>query len=149
MRRVLTTMSDGEAHTSHLAAQTLASMVVASRAACLDRSGLQPWIQSILMALPIESSKLFAGKVQEAKLWDTEEDKVGQRKAFLKPSSSGYYKQQTSAKGKGPAAENSSASATQAKQSKPKPPPQASKDSGSFKRGGGSSHQGSRRGGWS
>ena len=78
--RELTTMSDGEAPASYLAAQTLASMVFAHRAAYLDCSGLQPWIQHALMALPIESSKLFTGKVQEARLWDAEEDKVDQRK---------------------------------------------------------------------
>ena len=75
------------------------------------------------MAFPIESSKLFVGKVQEARLCNAEEDEVDQMKAFLKPSSSGYHKQQTSAKGKGPAAGKSSASAAQAKQTKPKPPP--------------------------
>ena len=133
--RVLTTMSDGEAHISHLAAQTLANMVIACRADYLHRSGLRPLIQHALMALPIESSKLFAGKVQEARLWDAEEDEADQRKAFLKVSPSGYHKQQTYA-GK------SSASATQAKQLKPKPPPQGPKDSGSFKRGGGSSRRG-------
>ena len=104
-------------------------------------------IQRVLMALPIQSSKLFAGKVQETRLWDAEEDEVDQRKAFLKPSSSSYQKQHTSPKGKGPTVGKSSASATQAKESKPKPPPQAQKDSGSFKGGGGSSRQGGRRGG--
>ena len=103
-----------------------ANMVVARRAAYLDRSGLRSWIQRALMALPIESSKLFARKVQEARLWDAKEDEVDQRKAFLKPSSSGYHKQQTSTKGKSPAAGKLSAAASQAKQSKPKPPPQAS-----------------------
>ena len=39
MYRVLTTMSDGEAHASHLGAQTLANMVVTHRAAYLDRCG--------------------------------------------------------------------------------------------------------------
>ena len=97
-------MSDGEAHASHLVTQTLANMVVAHRTVYLDRSGLRLQIQRALMALPIESSKLFAGKVQEARLWDAEEDKVDQMKAFLKPSSSGYHKHQASAKGKGPAA---------------------------------------------
>ena len=97
-------MCDGEAHASHLAVPTLANMVVAHRAAYLDRSGLWPRIQHALMALPIESSKLFAGKVQEARLWDVEEYEVDQRKAFLKTSLSGYHKQQTSAKGKGPTA---------------------------------------------
>ena len=114
-------MSDGEAHASHLAAQTLANMVIARRAAYLDRSGLRPQIQRDLMALSIETSKLFAKKVQEAELWDA--DEVDQRKAFLKPSSSGYLKQQTSAKGKGHAMGKLSASAYQAKQTKPKPPP--------------------------
>ena len=107
MHRVLTTM------TAYLN----------TRAAYLNRSGLRPRIQRALMALPIESSKLFTGKVQEARLWDAEEDEVDQRKAFLKPSSSGYHKQQTSAKGKGPAAGKSSASTTQAKQTYPKPAP--------------------------
>ena len=37
VQRVLTTMSEGEAHASHLATQTLASMVIAQRAAYLDR----------------------------------------------------------------------------------------------------------------
>ena len=101
-------------------------------------------MQRALMALSIESSKLFAGKVQEARLWDAEEDEVDLRKAFLKPSSSSYHEQQISAKGKGPTAGKSSASATQAKQSKSKPPTQAQKDSGSFKRGGSSSRQGGR-----
>ena len=119
-------MSDGEAHASHLAAQIRADMVIACRTAYLDHSGLRPWIQGALMALPIESSKLFAGKVKEARLWDAEEDEVHQRKASLKPSSSGYHKKQASAKGKGPAAGKSSASASQAKPSKPKPPPQTS-----------------------
>ena len=136
-------MSDREAHASHLVSQTLANMVIAHRAAYLDRSGLQPRIQRALMALPIESSKLFAEKVLEARLWDAEEDEVDQRKAFLKPSSSGYHKQWASTKGKGPAV----ASASKAKPSKPKPPPQASKDSGSFKRIRGSSSRGGRRGG--
>ena len=104
MRRVLTTMSDGEAHAPHLVAQTLANMVIARRAAFLDLSGLQPQIQRALMALPLESSKLFTGKVQGTRLWDAKEDEVDQRKAFLKPSSSGYHKQQTYTKGKGPAA---------------------------------------------
>ena len=67
------------------------------------------------MALPIETSMLFARKVQEAWLLDAEEDEVDQRKTFLKPSSSGYHKQQTSSKGKGPAAGKSSASDSQAK----------------------------------
>ena len=49
--------------------------------------------------------------------------------------------------GKGPAVGKSSASATQAKQSKSKPHLQAPKDSGSLKRGGGSSHRGGGRGG--
>ena len=138
VRRVLTTMSDGEAHASHLAAQTLANMFIACKAAYLDHSGLWPWIQRALMALPIENAKLFARKVLEARLWDAEEDKVDQRKAFLIPSSSGYHKQQTSAKGKGPDAGKSSDSTSQAKQSKTKPHPQALKDSGSFKHGGGS-----------
>ena len=52
-RRVLTTMSDGEAHASHLAAETLANMVIACRAAYLDHSGLHLRIQIALMALPI------------------------------------------------------------------------------------------------
>ena len=102
MSRVLTTMSDREAHASHLASQTLANMVVACRAAYLDHSGLRPQIQHALMALHIYSSKLLARKVQEARLWDAEEDK-DQSKAFLKPSSSGYHNQQTSTKGKGSA----------------------------------------------
>ena len=123
MRRILTTMSDGQAHASHLAAQTLANMVVALRAAYLDRSGLRPKIQRALLAIAIESSKLFSWKVQEARLSDAEEDEVDQRKAFLKPSYSGYHKQQISAKGKGPAAGKSLASVSQAKQSKPMPPP--------------------------
>ena len=97
---------------------TLAHMVVARRVAYLDHSDFRPRIQRALMALPIESSKLIAGKVQEARLWDAEEDEVDQRKAFLKPSSSSYHKQQTSAKGKGPTVGKSSTSATQAK-----PPP--------------------------
>ena len=96
VRRVLTTMSDGEAHTSHLAPQT--NMVIARRAAYLDHSSRRPRIHLAIMALPIENSKLFAGKVQEARLWDAEEDEVDQRKAFLKPSSSTYHKQQTYAK---------------------------------------------------
>ena len=49
-------MSDGEAHASHLAAQTLANMVIAIRVAYLDHSGLCPRIQCALMALPIECS---------------------------------------------------------------------------------------------
>ena len=145
VRRVLTTMSEGEAHASHLATQTLANMVIARRAAYLDRSGLRPRIQRALMALPVESPKLFAGRFPEAGLWGAKEDEVDQRKVFLKPSSSGYHKQQTSSTGKGPASGKSLASASEAKQSKPKPPPQPSKDSGSFKRGGGS--WGGRRGG--
>ena len=146
VRRVLTTMSQGEAHASHLATQTLANKVIARRAAYLDCSGLRLWIQCALMALPVKSSKLFAGKVQEARLWDAE-DEVGQRKVFPKPSSCGYHKQQTSSKGKSPGAGKSSASASQAKQSKPNPPPHTSKDSGSFKHGGCSSYRGGRRGG--
>ena len=59
VRRVLTTMSDGGAHASHLAAQTLANMIISRRAADLDRSGLCPRIERSLMALPIESSKTF------------------------------------------------------------------------------------------
>ena len=66
-------MSDGEAHASHLAAQTLANMVITRRAAYLDHSGLRPRIQHALIALPIESSKLFARKVLEARLWEPEE----------------------------------------------------------------------------
>ena len=118
---VLTTMSEGEAHASHLATQTLANMVIALRVANLDHSGLRLQILCALMALNVESSKLFAGKAQDAQLWDAEEDEVDQRKVFLKPSSSGYHKQQTSSKGKGPAAGKSSASASQAKHLKPKP----------------------------
>ena len=147
MRRVLTTMSEGEAHASHLATQTLANMVIARRAAYLDRSGLRPRFQCTHMALPVEIPKLFVGRVPEARVWDAKEDEVDQRKVFLKPSSLAYHKQQASSKGKGPAAGKSSASASQAKHSKPKPPPQPSKDSGSFKRGGGSSRQGGQRGG--
>ena len=59
--RVLTTISDGEAHAFHLEAQTLANMVSTHRAAYLDHSGLRPWFQHDLNALPIESSKIFAG----------------------------------------------------------------------------------------
>ena len=93
MHPVLTTISDGEA-------QTLANMVIARRMAYLDRSGLRSRIHCALMALPIESYKLFARKIQEARLWNAEENEVDKRKAFLKSSSSGYHKQQTSAKGK-------------------------------------------------
>ena len=106
-------------------------MVIARRAAYLDYLGLPPQIQGALMALPIESPKLFAGRVPEAQLYDAEEDEVDHRKDFLKPSSSGYHKQQTFSMGKGPVAGKSSTSASQAKQSKPKHPPQPSKDSGS------------------
>ena len=53
------------------------------------------------MALPVESPKLFTGRVPEAWVWDAKEDEVDQRKVFLKPSSSGYHKQQSSSKGKG------------------------------------------------
>ena len=42
MCRVLTNMSDGEAHASHLAAQSLAYMVIAHRAAYLDHLGFSP-----------------------------------------------------------------------------------------------------------
>ena len=84
VHRVLTTVSDGEAHASHLVAQTLANMVIARRAAYLNRSGLRPGIQRTLLALPIKNSKLFIGKVQEARLWDAEEDEVDRRKAFIK-----------------------------------------------------------------
>ena len=94
MLRVLTTISEGDAHSSHLATQTLANMVIARRAAYMDRSGLRPRIQHALIALPVGSHKLFAGRVPETRVWDAEEDEVDQRKVFLKPSSSGYHKQQ-------------------------------------------------------
>ena len=133
-------MSEGEAHASHLATQTLANMVIARRAAYPPTDPACPYGPSC------REPQAFHRRVPEARVWDAEEDEVDQRKVFLKPSSSVYHKKQTSSKGKGSAVGKSSASASQAKQSKPKPPPQPSKDSGPFKRGGGSSCRGGRRG---
>ena len=107
VQRALTTMSDREAHASHLAVQNHTNMAVARRADYLDRLDLRPRIEGALMALPRVSSKpFFRGRSRRPVSGMSE---VDQGKASSCPA------------------------VNQAKQAKTKPPPQAQKDSGSFK----------------